>query len=74
MIHRIKLFLYYSSRGILFKKYRNKWFDKQLKELIQMTLKNLQKGFMKTALAESHKRQKKFQKAFMGQYYDQTPN
>lgn len=47
MLHKIKIFLYRHSLHILFKKYRNKWFDEQLRELIKDTLEEMPKDFWK---------------------------
>jgi len=55
MIHKIKLFLYHYSFRILFKEYRNKWFDNQLQELIIETLEDLSPEFLETAFNESEK-------------------
>lgn len=43
MIHKIKLFLYYHSFHVLFKKYWNKRFKEQLVELIGDILEDLDK-------------------------------
>lgn len=47
--------------------------NKQLTELIRVTLRDLPKGFMETALIESYKRQEKSQRTYIGRYYG-TPN
>lgn len=49
MIHWVKMFLYYHSFRILFKKYRDKWFNDQLWGLIIDTLKDLPQGFLENA-------------------------
>ena len=46
MKHKVKIFLYYHSFYILFKKYRNQWFNNQLQELIIETLKDMPQEFL----------------------------
>lgn len=59
IMHRIKLFLYYHSFRVLFKKYRAKWFDNQLQELITESLEDMPQGFFQTVLDEAEEIRKR---------------
>ncbi|HDY89735.1 MAG TPA: hypothetical protein ENH82_16675 [bacterium] len=54
-MHWIKLLLYRNSFHILFRKYRDAWFKRQLQELITETLNDMTQGFMQTAFDEGYK-------------------